>query len=857
MKFVNLNHEEFYDVASYQEQVGTNFNPKIEDVLIDNQGREWLYGEKERKGLFGEDMGPEVDVSIKVQRDDTQNVVYLTYRPSLEKVTIKYQEPLGSAIRKPLEVMAQVGSVYEAEVPNAIEDAKKVKWVYNPNSTSSLKVTHNEEENIILLAYEEEKALVTYKYHDEYGNRLRSPKRKLVQIGSSYEPEIENVVEDFQGKVWEYKARSINQLEVSEDESKNVIEMVYAPLKVDAVLRFVNRQGKQIEKDMHIKAQLGSEFTPEVQDKITDEESKLFKFVKCDPESRKIVEIPIGALENPNMFELTYEPVYTEAIVIFKTIDGEKIKEDEKTELQVGTIFDPGLAQYITDEKGIQWELATKEVDSIRLKEDVRENIVAMVYEVAKAEVTVRYRNLDGNIIKKADIFNLKVGEEFIPEIKEEIEDDENKKWVYSMVDPVKLTVGSINNIINVTYQEKKANVLIKYESKDGKQVKEPQKVKVQIGSRFEPSNTTKVIYDAEQIWRFVYNEPSMIIVSENANENVIVQVYSMEERQLEVKKEDEGYYNPDVEKFIDKDLVAEEEEKEKEQEAKRLAEEKLRASSVKFEDSKLMPLEKTMALSNEEKKAIIRLNEINTEMMSYLNQTLSDLSTLDDATLEEKLTEYTNEEQKIISDNFTKLIEDDKTGKNLLRIFETITSSEMNDKNFYILQQRKTIMVADYFISKKVSDDEQASYICDRGVITKRIECINEKLAIPVNPKDKHRPAIDAEYKREKVLLFYEKAFVEHYSKSRSIIKDDYFKDAENKNQVSPDVVLLVTNMLQRRALKLLQKIDSFSQEKEIELEAVVKIMSTQQREGLNSMVEKIQDGKIRKMAQKKLKEL
>ena len=61
---------------------------------------------------------------------------------------------------------------------------------------------------------------------------------------------------------------------------------------------------------------------------MTDENSKLYRFVKCNPEMLKIVEMPIGALESPNLFELTYEPVFTNVTISYKTIDGEKIKDD-------------------------------------------------------------------------------------------------------------------------------------------------------------------------------------------------------------------------------------------------------------------------------------------------------------------------------------------------------------------------------------------------------------------------------------------------------------------------------------------------------------------------------------------------
>ena len=352
VRYKEENGNDIIDETIYKEQVGTTFKPKIENTIIDKEDKEWLYGLAEETKIFGNFKSK--NESVYVERDEKKNYIDLKYRPSLIEVVIKYQEPLGRPVKQDKVVEAQIGSIYEAEIIDTIVDNQNVKWVYNPNSKPSIKVGHDEKENVIVLAYEEEKALVTYKYHDEYGNRLRSPKRKLVQIGSSYSPEVENIIEDYQGRVWEYKAKSTNSLEVKEDESLNIIEVIYIPLKVDTVLRFVNLQGKQIVKDVIVKAQLGSEYTPDINEKMTDDQSRLFKFVKINPEESKIKEIPVGALESPNLFELTYEAVYSNAVIKYKTIDGKQIKPDDVKQLQVGTMFDPIPAQFVKDEDGIQ-----------------------------------------------------------------------------------------------------------------------------------------------------------------------------------------------------------------------------------------------------------------------------------------------------------------------------------------------------------------------------------------------------------------------------------------------------------------------------------------------------------------------
>ena len=692
-----------------------------------------------------------------------------------------------------------------------------------------------------MLGYEEEKALVTYKYHDEYGNRLRTPKRKLVQIGSLYEPEIENVIEDFQGRVWEYKAKSIDKLEIKEDESTNVIEVIYAPLKVDAILRFSTPNGKQIIKDIIVKAQLGSEFTPDIQEKITDADSKLFKLVKCEPESIKVKEIPIGAIESPNIFELTYEAVFSEVRITYKTIDGKTIKKDDVEQIQVGRIYDPVLAQFVNDQNGIQWELISKDIDSIRVKEDVRENIVSMVYEVAKAEITIRYKDLDGNTIRKSDIIPLEVGKEFIPDIPKELVDENNRKWLFSVAEPVKLTVGSINNIINLTYQEKKVQVIVKYQTKDGKSLKEETRLKIQVGTRFEPNNTSKVIYTENEIWRYMYNEPSLIVVSENISENVITHIYTKEERQVENKNQTTTYYNPEVEKFIDKKLVEEEEKREAEKKVVETTENE----QIKFEEENLKVLERGISLKQQEKNAIIKLNEYNDKMIQRLNEAIGVGATVDYEKLESDINSMIIEEKKIIQEELATLIRDDKTGKHILKIFEAITSSEMLDKNFSILQQRKTILIADYFINKTISESEQANYICEKGIIEKEIELIEEKYNAPIDKKEKNREELNQEYLRM------------NYNKARSNVKDEYFKNSENKQLVSPEVVILVSNTLPKQALKILSKILEITPMKENELDAILQLMNTQQMGTLVTMVEKIPDGKTRKVALKKLKEI
>ena len=76
------------------------------------------------------------------------------------------------------------------------------------------------------------------------------------------------------------------------------------------------------------------------------------------------------------------------------------------------------------------WENITKEVDTIRVMENPKDNIVKMTFELAKAEVLVKYKNLEGNIIKESKRYEENIGTEFVPEVENVIADSKNRKWI-------------------------------------------------------------------------------------------------------------------------------------------------------------------------------------------------------------------------------------------------------------------------------------------------------------------------------------------------------------------------------------------------------------------------------------------
>lgn len=851
VEFISDDGSEIIKPSITKEQVGTSFLPKINDYIEDEEGKEWIYALRVENKFFTTSKKVE---PIIVSEKTEKNLIKLHYKKSMNKVVVRYIDPLGTEIRSMLTTEAQIGSKYTPEIIEKIVGNGNVKWVYNPNSNSTIKISKDAKANVVNLAYEEQKATVTYVYKDEYDNELKEPRKLLEQIGSIYTTEPENIITGSDERVWEFKKKSVDELKIDDDDKKNIIEVIYSPLNVDVVLKFVTLKGRTIVANKIVKAQLGSKFKPNIDDTISDDESKLFRFVKCDPEAITVKELPVGATETINVFTLTYEAVYSNAGIMFKDIDGKKLKDDQVEQLQVGTMYAPKAIQFIKDRNGIQWELITEKIDALRVKENEKENFITMVYEVAKAEISVRYKNVDGYTIKDSDIFHMEIGKEFIPKAEDEIVDKDGKKWIYSSINPVKLTVGSINNVVNVIYIEKKAMTVVKYQTTDGKKLKEDLKLKVQIGSKYNPRPANKIIYDENnEIWKYAYNSPNDIIVSENMGENVIIQYYTTD---TFVNNDDnKPYYNPDVEKFVDQKLVEEAKKEdeaklefEKKQEELKKKQEEEKAKEVKFTDEHLQKLATNIVLTNSQRETINELNDCNSDIIKLLHEALEPNSSTIDK-LEENLNTIMRKEKELVQEGLKDIIAEDKTGNKVLQIFEAITASELNDKDFDFLQKKKSIIFTDFFVGNSVSDIEQATYIIEKGKTDKEIECINKKIA--------ETKSYDAELIRIKVILIYERAMLFNYYRARTTVKDEYYINEEAKSELSREVIVLVTNMLPNQAIKLFNKINTLTVLQRNELDAIMEMLTPQQATTVVMAVAKISDGKIRKQAQKVLKEM
>ncbi len=834
-------------------QVGTTYAPHIEQVLNDQEGKEWLYNEKRKKDLLFDSAeqakafkGEKLEITVS--EDEEKNIVFLKYKPSLEKVTIKYQNDLGEIIAPEEEVDAQIGSVFTPNIKEMVVDSKKNKWAYNPNSKSTITVSRDKTKNLIVLSYEEEKAPIIYLYCDEYDNELREPKKKLAQIGSICTPEIDSIVSDNEGKVWEYKSANVDKITVKDSEKDNIVKVTYVPLLMDVKVYFKSRKGELIGSETQ-KAQLGSTFKPATNETINDKDSKMYRIIGCEPEELVIKENPIGVEEEINKFNVSYDPVFSDITTVYQDVDGNKLKDDEVIQLQVGTKYTPKLIQFVKDRKGIQWQNISETVDAIRVMEDPKSNIIKMTFELAKAEVLVRYKDIDGNIIRESERFDSKIGEEFVPKIEDIIEDAKSRKWVFSMADPVKLTVGSINNIINLIYQEKKVPVVIKYETIDGKKLKEDTKVNVQEGSQYTPKKNYPIIYDENnEMWRYLEFRPSSLLVTDKDSENIIIQVYDNKEESERKPVLENPFANTltEEEMKIVEEQTAKIEMQKKEEE---MAKERAAANNTEeeiFKDKNLIDLSRSVVLENNEKQAIVKLNELNKKIIGELNtmKTSFDLN-MKDSVLR-NISQYMQEEKDIIEKELSDMITNDKSGKKFMKVLEAIVQ---DDFEYSKMQQRKNVLLTDYFVNSKISANEQANYICERGK--------NEKGLLVLQEKIKNEKKNIAELQKLFIEMIYERAMLDNYYKTRTKAKDDYFINEADRNSMGSEIVILVTNILPRQAYSILQKDTNISLAQENELDAIINLLTPQQRTTLEKMVDDTKDNRLKKSMQKRLKNI
>ena len=245
--------------------------------------------------------------------------------------------------------------------------------------------------------------------------------------------------------------------------------------------------------------------------------------------------------------------------------------------------------------------------------------------------------------------------------------------------------------------------------------------------------------------------------------------------------------------------------------------------------------------MSNNEKIAINELNNINSKIIEEIrksqNAYASGLNDYDYSTVESLIVK----EKETVKNNLGKIISEDKTGSKMLKIFEHITASENNDNVFNKIQQKKAILISDYFIEKIVDDSDKIIYIVEKGKNASAIQVLNSKISTKGFKNQ-------AEAVQLKTILLYEKLLIENYYKSRNVVNDSFFTNSNSKNEVGAEIAMAVGNNLIRQATNIFSK-DNLNFAQMIEAEAIIKLCSLEQVNKIKENVNRL-DGKLKKVA-------
>ena len=857
-KYINQEtNEEIIKPDVSKHQVGSSYVVTVKNTIVDESGKHWIQAASSESKLFTSSYKVE---PIKVSEDESKNVTVVKYKPKLCETKIKYLNPLGNEIKPEETKKIQIGSVFGEDVPTKIVDRLGNKWSFNPKSKVDVVISENPLENNIVLAYEEAQGTVTFKYLDEAGNEIIKPSSLLVQIGSTYNPQFDMIITDEKECVWEYQERDRETIEVSEEDDENIIKLTFVPLNIDVKINYIDLWGNDIIKPVIQKAQLGSHYKPMINKDFTNDDSLLYRVTKIEPQELVIKEIPMGKTETPNEFTVTFEPINSDIIIKYQDLSGNELRNNERVHLQVGSKYTPEPPEFIKDRRGNEWKIATWNKEPVNVFENPEQNVIVYSYEVAMAEIVLRFVTVEGITIMPNKTEEMQVGQEFVPNPEPYILDDDSKKWRLLEVKPVHLKVGNVNNIITVTYQEAKTKVKWMFFNEDGQKIKGDERYDVQIGLHYRPQITNKVIYNENEIWRFVKTDPHEIVVSENIDENVIKLIYTnnvLEKDEEEEKKK--VLVNPFANTITDEelekmrlsnkdnvfDMTGESDAQSNEASVTIDLDSNEIEEPFVFEDPYLQGLARNMKLSNKQKMSINDLNEINAKIVDIIRDSRDafasgsqdyDYSEVEDLMVKEK--------EKIKND-LSAIISSDKTGSQLLRIFENITASEGSDRLLNKLQQRKAVLITDYFVDRKIDDQDKSIYICEKGKNEQSIDIINYKLA--TNAFKDTTEAITL-----KTCLNYQQLMLRNYYKARNISCDDFFRDPSAKDTLGPDVTVMVTNMLVNQAVNIANK-DNGALDSRVELEAILRLCTPQQ---LTSIQNKA-DGKAKKLIVQIIKEI
>ena len=469
--------------------------------------------------------------------ENPQNVTYV-YELAKGDVTVSYKDTEGNKIPgyetpKTVETQSPTGKEYTT-VTEALKPIKITMpdgKVYNlvPTRTEGNengKVTENPQN--VTYVYELAKGNVTVTYKDTEGNKIPGYETpKTVETQSLTGKEYTTVTEALKpskittpdGKVYNLvPARTEGNESGKVTETPQNVTYVYELAKGNVTVSYKDTEGNKIPgyetpKDAEKNAPTGKAFntaTTELKPaKITTPSGKVYNLVPARTEGNESGKVT----ENPQNVTYVYELAKGDVTVSYKDTEGNKIPGYEtpktvETQSPTGkeytTVTEALKPTKITMPDGKVYNLVpgrTEGNENGKVTENPQN--VTYVYELAKGDVTVSYKDTEGNKIP---------GYETPKTVETQSPTGKEYTTVTEALKPSKITTadGKVYNLVpartegnengkvtenpqNVTYvyELAKGNVTVKYENEAGEIIKPNNNLKSQVPTGDEYNTTT------------------------------------------------------------------------------------------------------------------------------------------------------------------------------------------------------------------------------------------------------------------------------------------------------------------------------------------------------------------------------
>ena len=447
--------------------LGSEFKATTYEKITSDNGERWALTRTEPSRLF-----------VKENSKFT-----LLYDEIKAKVIVKCINISDSkSIIDDVEFISKLGGVYVPNIKSKIVDKQKRRWAYAGEPGLSIIAKENEQENIITLKYEPDKANIKIRYLNKNQQMVHSDVVKAEQIGSEVAiKEFEKVFEE-DGLGWKLKNISRKTLVVDEDEEKNIVNCEYEPLIVPVTTRYIDEDINEIAASKIDNIQVGEKFNAIIIPRITDSLGKLWVYSNI-----KLVELTVKENEN-NKVNIKYLPLKKKVTEKFLNIENEVLIKDAVSEIQVGDFYSLNKKQRISDSSGKSWIYQKSTNEKIKVNEDESKNIIINYYDKELIPITIKYQTIDGKTLDDDKLLNLQIGSEYTIKPKDIIEDSNKLSWILSKNNELKVKISKEpdKNIFIISYEPYMVNVYDKYINEaTNQEIIPPTVTKHQVGSKY------------------------------------------------------------------------------------------------------------------------------------------------------------------------------------------------------------------------------------------------------------------------------------------------------------------------------------------------------------------------------------